>query len=307
MSTTTTTTGPNIDQMISPQEKKYSPKSLWAHAWSTLLGDRIAIISLVIVVLYVAIAILSATGIIASEWDKELGASYAAPSTENFLGLDIFGRSVADKMIKGTEVAMLVGFTASVLAIVIGVFLGAIAGYFGGKVDDLIVWFYTTVSSIPWIMSILGIAMVLDRGLHSIVISLGFTSWTGICRIIRGEIIKHKQRDYVQAASAIGTGHFRKLFRHILPNVFHLVIIQFSLLFQTAIKTEVILSYLGLGVQGRPSWGIMIDDAKQELARDPMVWWGLAAATGAMFFIVLALNLLGDALRDALDPKLKGK
>ncbi|MBT6324931.1 MAG: ABC transporter permease, partial [Bdellovibrionales bacterium] len=107
------------------------------------------------------------------------------------------------------------------------------------------------------------------------------------------------------AASAIGGGHMRKLFRHILPNVFHLVIINFSLQFQFAIKSEVILSYLGLGVQGQPSWGTMIDDAKLELARG--VWWQLGAATVAMLIVVLSFNLLGDALRDALDPKLKGK
>jgi ABC-type dipeptide/oligopeptide/nickel transport system permease subunit len=118
-------------------------------------------------------------------------------------------------------------------------------------------------------------------------------------------VMKHKEREYVHAASAIGGGHFRKLFIHILPNVMHLVIINTSLQFQTAIKSEVILSYLGLGVQGEPSWGTMIDDARQELARG--VWWQLAGATFAMFLVVLAFNILGDALRDSLDPKLKGK
>lgn len=115
--------------------------------------------------------------------------------------------------------------------------------------------------------------------------------------------MKHKNREYVQAASAIGAGHKRKLFKHILPNVTHIVIINTSLQFQVAIKSEVILSYLGLGVSGQPSWGTMIDDAKVELARG--VWWQLGAATLAMFVIVLAFNILGDALRDSLDPKLK--
>lgn len=117
--------------------------------------------------------------------------------------------------------------------------------------------------------------------------------------------MKHKNRDYVQAADSLGAGHGRKLFKHILPNVSHIVIIFTSLQFQVAIKSEVILSYLGLGVSGQPSWGKMIDDAKLELARE--VWWQLAGATVAMFFVVLAFNILGDALRDALDPKLKGK
>ena len=112
-------------------------------------------------------------------------------------------------------------------------------------------------------------------------------------------------RDSSQAANALGAGHTRKIFKHILPNITHVLIINFSLTFEAAIKSEVILSYLGLGVQGRPSWGTMIDDSKLELARG--VWWQLGAATLAMFFIVLAFNILGDALRDALDPKLKGK
>ena len=137
------------------------------------------------------------------------------------------------------------------------------------------------------------------------ILSLGLTTWVTLCRLIRAEVIRHKDREYVQAAAAIGAGSYRRLFKHILPNVLHIVIINFSLQFQIAIKSEVILSYLGLGVQGQPSWGRMIDDAKLELARD--VWWQLAAATFAMFLVVLAFNLLSDALRDALDPKLKGK
>ena len=125
----------------------------------------------------------------------------------------------------------------------------------------------------------------------------------GICRLIRGEFLKHKEREYVQAAKSLGASDARRIFIHILPNVSHLVIINFSFLFISAIKTEVILSYLGLGVQGIPSWGTMIDEAKLELARG--VWWQLAAATLAMFVVVLSLNIVGDALRDALDPKLK--
>jgi peptide/nickel transport system permease protein len=147
--------------------------------------------------------------------------------------------------------------------------------------------------------------MILGKGAFAVYVALGATSWVTLCRLIRGEVLKHKDREYIQAASAIGGSDFRKLFFHILPNVSHIIIINTSLQFQTAIKSEVILSYLGLGVQGEPSWGTMIDDAKLELTRG--VWWQLVAATAAMFIIVLAFNILGDALRDALDPKLKGK
>lgn len=280
-------------------------KSLWVHAINTLMKDKMAVISFVIIMIYVIMAILSATGVLAANWSKEVGPSYAAPTAEHIFGLDIFGRSVLDKTIKGSEVAMSVGLVTAIFSIVIGVILGSVAGYFGGIIDEIIVWFYTTFTSIPNIMLLMVISFILGKGLLAVYLALGLTSWVSLCRLIRAEVMRHKDREYIHAATAIGGGNFRKLFRHILPNVTHVIIINFSLQFQTAIKTEVILSYLGLGVQGMPSWGTMIDDSKLELARG--VWWQLAAATFAMMIVVLAFNILGDSLRDALDPKLKGK
>jgi len=282
-------------------------KSLWAEAWSRLKEDKIAVVALAIVCFYALLALLTALGIVAGDWDREVGPAYTAPSFDYLFGTDFLGRSVFAKVLQGTQVAMSVGLFTSLIAIPIGVGLGAMAGYFGGKVDEVIVWFYTTVSSIPNIMLLISIAMILGKGLFSVYMALGLTSWVSLCRLIRGEVIKHKDREYVQAAAAIGEGHFRRLFVHILPNVMHIVIINTSLQFQIAIKSEVILSYLGMGVQGRPSWGTMIDDAKVELLREPSCWWQLLFATLAMFVVVLSFNLLGDALRDALDPKLRGK
>ncbi len=147
---------------------------------------------------------------------------------------------------------------------------------------------------------------MLGRGLVNVYIAVGITSWTTLCRMIRGEFMKHKSRDYVHAAEVIGASDARKIFKHILPNVTHLAFVQFGLGFVSAIKIEVILSYLGLGVDPRtPSWGIMIDDAKLELARP--FWGNLVAATIFMFGLILAFNLFNDALRESLDPKLKNK
>lgn len=280
-------------------------KSLWIDAWERLRKEKVAMTCLIIVLFYSLVALLSAFGLIASDWGAEVGPSYAAPSADYILGTDMFGRSVFSKVVHATQVAMSVGLITSLIAIPIGVTLGALAGYFGGWVDEVIVWFYTTFSSIPQIMLLMSIALILGKGINTVYIALGLTSWVGLCRLIRGEVIKHKNREYVQAAGAIGAGHGRKLFKHIIPNVSHIVIIFTSLQFQIAIKSEVILSYLGLGVSGQPSWGTMINDAKLELSRG--VWWQLAGATVAMFVVVLAFNILGDALRDALDPKLKGK
>jgi peptide/nickel transport system permease protein len=280
-------------------------KSLWHDALIRITKDKWAFGSLIIICIYALIALLVFVGAIGGDWAQEVGASNLPPSAEHLFGTDIFGRSVLAKVIRGTQIAMSVGLVTSMIAIPIGVILGALAGYFGGWVDDFITWLYTTFSSIPNIMLLISITMILGKGIFAVYVALGATSWVTLCRLIRGEVMKHKEREYVQAAGAIGGGHMRKLFKHILPNVTHIVIINTSLQFQFAIKSEVLLSFLGLGVQGEPSWGVMIDDAKLELARG--VWWQLAGATIAMFLIVLAFNLLGDALRDALDPKLKGK
>ena len=140
-------------------------------------------------------------------------------------------------------------------------------------------------------------------GITSVYLALGLTSWVGICRLIRGEVMKHRQREYVLAARSYGCNSGRIIRKHIIPNVFHIVIINFSLQFVGFIQAEVILSFLGLGEKDRPSWGVMIDDARLTLTRG--FWWEMAAATAAIFIISLALNIFGDKLRDSLDPKLR--
>lgn len=279
--------------------------SLWGQAWETLKKDKVAVFSMVIIAVYTFLAILTLLGVLASDWSQAVGESYMAPDATAWLGTDIFGRSVALKTLKGIEMAIGIGLSTALISTVIGIILGLLAGYFGGLVDEFLVWLTTSLESIPYIMLLLAVMMVLGKGTHTLFFALGITSWPPLFRLLRGEVMRHKEREYVQAASALGAGNRRRMLKHILPNVFHIVIIQFSLRFQTAIKSEVILSYLGMGVQGVPSWGTMIDDSKLELTRG--VYWQLAAASFAMFVLVLSLNLLGDALRDALDPKLKGK
>ncbi|MBN19667.1 MAG: peptide ABC transporter permease [Bdellovibrionaceae bacterium] len=281
-------------------------KSLWAEAFDRMKKQRLTVLSFLIVILYSFMALGSYFELIASPWDVSLGESYGKPSFDqisSIFGFDIFGRSVLYKAIHGAQVAMTIGLISSLLSVFIGTFLGAIAGYFGGWIDDLIVWLYTTFASIPYIMLLIAVAFVLEKGIFSICVAIAATSWVGLCRMVRAEFVKHKEREYVLAARSIGASHAARMFKHILPNVFHQVIINFSIQFQSAIKSEVILSYLGLGVQDMPSWGIMIDDSKLELARG--VWWQLSAATLFMMFLVLAFNLLGDSLRDSLDPKLR--
>ncbi|MEQ1875950.1 MAG: ABC transporter permease, partial [Bdellovibrionia bacterium] len=265
----------------------------------------LALVCFVIISVYFLTALLVQLGLIYQSIPSS-GLEYGGPSAEHWFGTDLFGRDVFAKAVSGIRTAILIGFVASFISIPIGVFFGAISGYFGGWVDDLVVWFYTTLDSIPYILLIIAFAFVLGAGLTNAIIAIGMTSWVPLCRVIRGEFLKNKQKEFVLAAQALGASHSRRAFLHILPNTFHIILIRFSLSFVYAIKSEVILSYLGLGVEpGKFSWGLMIDDSKQELARG--VWWQLGAATLFMFILILAFNLFNDALRDALDPKLKNK
>lgn len=360
---------------------------LWQLAMRRLKADRIAMASLFVVLCYFLVLILSVTGVIASEWNKEVAVSYAPPSfigadksdnqseqktaviealPENPVdplkdvihelnaeiakeqktgspvdyygvvdplaedmqaidqqldghlldqqvelkqtlpfGADKWGQDVLLKTIKGAETSILVGLLSALLAVVIGTFLGAIAGYFGGWVDDVLNWFYNIFTSIPYLLLVLAIAAVLQqKGILSIVLILGLTGWTGVFRLIRAEYMKHKSREYVLAAKAIGVSHLRRMFVHIFPNVSHIALVQISILVVAFIKSEVILSFLGFGVPvGVVSWGSMLNEAQSELILGK--WWQLAAASIAMAVLVTAFSMFTDALRDALDPKLK--
>ena len=220
-------------------------------------------------------------------------------------GADKWGQDVVLKTIKGAETSIIVGLISALLAVVIGTFLGAIAGYFGGWVDDVLNWFYNIFTSIPYLLLVLAIAAVLQqKGILSIVLILGLTGWTGVFRLIRAEYMKHNSREYVLAAKAIGVSNTRRMFVHIFPNVSHIALVQMSILVVAFIKSEVILSFLGFGVPvGVVSWGSMLNEAQSELILGK--WWQLVAASVAMAVLVTAFSMFTDALRDALDPKLK--
>lgn len=291
-----------------PETKTQSMgRSLWADAAIRIRKNPIALISFILICAYLLLALLCAVGVAFPNYALVDDArAYLPPSASHWLGTDIFGRDVLSRAAHGTITSLIVGFFGSALAVLIGTFLGAIAGYAGGLIDELVVWFFTTIDTIPYILLVVAFSFVAGPGLSTMCLAIGLTSWVSHCRLVRSEFMKHRDREYVQGAQAMGASHARRIFIHILPNTFHLVLINFSLGFVSAVKSEVILSYLGLGVRpGTPSWGMMISDAKLELARE--VWWGLAAATIFMFFLVLAFTLFNNALRDALDPKLKGR
>lgn len=242
------------------------------------------------------------------EWEeraKQFKTAEAPKADTLPLGADRLGRDVLAKAVKGTQISVFVGVLAAVLAALIGTLLGALAGFFGRKLGDFIEWVYNVFTSIPDILLIFAFAAVFGRGIGTVVLILGLTGWTGIYRQVRAEFIKHSNREYVRAAEALGASLPSRMFRHILPNVSHVILVRMSLLVVGFIKAEVILSYLGLGVPvDQVSWGTMLAEAQSELILGH--WWQLAAATLFMAVFVTAFSLLADALRDALDPKLRG-
>jgi oligopeptide transport system permease protein len=242
------------------------------------------------------------------EWD-EAAQKYRITETAKAetlpLGGDRLGRDVLSKAIKGTEISVFVGVLAALVATVIGTVLGAFSGFFGRKVGDLLEWLYNVFESIPGILLIFAFAAVFGRGILTVVLILGLTGWTGLYRQVRAEFMKHGAREYVRAAEAMGASTWSRMFKHILPNISHVILVRMSLLVVGFIKAEVILSYLGLGVGVEDvSWGTMLAEAQSELILG--YWWQLAAATVFMAVFVTAFSLLADAVRDALDPKLRG-
>ena len=221
------------------------------------------------------------------------------------LGADRLGRDVLSKAVKGTEVSVFVGVLAALTATLLGTLLGALGGFFGRWIGDALEWLYNVFESIPGILLIFAFAAVFGRGIGTVVLILGLTGWTGMYRQVRAEFMKHASREYLRAAEAIGASTGSRMFRHILPNVSHVILVRTSLLAVGFIKAEVILSYLGLGVPvDQVSWGTMLAEAQSELILGH--WWQLAAATLFMAVFVTAFSLMADALRDALDPKLRG-
>ncbi len=224
-----------------------------------------------------------------------------AHPARHLLGTDILGNDVLYRTFKGVSVALLIGGFTSLIVIPIALFFGVSAGYFGGRVDDAVVFIMTVLASVPSLLLLIALIIVLGTGTVQVCIALGITGWVGFCRMSRGETLKIREADYVQAARALGTSERRIITLHVLPNLIHLVVITFALLFTGLVLAETILSYLGVGLEG--SWGQMIDQARDELSRTPIIWWNIAGASVALFTLVLAVNLIADAIRDILDPR----
>jgi len=242
----------------------------------------------------------------------------------HLLGTDKVGEDVFYQALKSIRTGLLIGTLTTLVMLPAAILLGIMAGYFRGWVDDLIQYTYTTLNSIPGVLLIAAAILMLqiymsnhadefnslveraDLRLLFLCIILGVTSWTGLCRLLRGEAMKLREVDYVQAAEAFGVGHFQIILRHILPNVLHIVLITVVLDFSGLVLAEAVLSYVNIGVDPTMnSWGNMINSARLEMAREPVVWWSLLASMLFMFTLVLSANLFSDVVRDAFDPRLR--
>lgn len=222
------------------------------------------------------------------------------------LGTDVQGRSILLRSLYSSYIAVQVGLVTALVAVAFGGVFGAAAAYYGGWMDHLFNWTYSMITSIPYlvllaVLSFLFLGSPVEGTLIPLYVAFGVTYWAGPGRVIRGEALKIRELEYVQAATAIGFGRFYILLKHVLPNTAHLLFINFSLLFIAAIKGEVILTFLGLGLKEGASWGIMIDHSKEQVVND--FFWQIGGATFFMFLLVLAFNIFTDALQDAFDPK----
>jgi peptide/nickel transport system permease protein len=236
-------------------------------------------------------------------WFTGEGRNVGVGTWDYPLGSDNLGRDVLQRLVQGSRIAFHVGIMTSLIALPLGVLLGCLGGYFGGRTDSVVNWLCATVAAMPVLLFIMAVAIVVGHGLAGVYLGIGLTTWVGVCRNVRAEVLRHRERAYVQAARVLGYSHARVLFRHILPNVMHIVLIAFSIRFPAAVATEVFVSFLGVGVQGEPSWGVMINEARARLWQG--VWWEMTFVSAAIFVLVLSFNHLADALRDLLDPALR--
>lgn len=251
-----------------------------------------------------------------------LGPVVALAMNYHVFGTDKVGQDVLYLTLKSIRTALVIGTVTTLVMLPFAVALGIMAGYFGGWVDDVIQYLYTTLNSIPGVLLIAAAVLMMqvvidshadwfataaeraDARLLALCFILGVTSWTGLCRLLRGETLKLRELDYVQAAQAFGVTSARIMARHLLPNVMHIVLIAVVMDFSGLVLAEAVLSYVGIGVDPNTiSFGTMINTARMELSREPVVWWSLAAAFVFMFVLVLAANLFSDAVRDAFDPR----
>jgi peptide/nickel transport system permease protein len=276
--------------------------SLWLKALHKFRRDRVGMWAAGIVASYALVALGVIFGWWASDWAAITGPKWAPVSAQYWFGTNIIGQDIFARALYGTRTAFEVGFVVALGATLVGAVLGAIAGFFSGTVvDELVIWLMGVLDSVPFILLVAAIAYSLQGSPWAMHVAMIATFWITTARLVRGEVIKLKGLEFVEAAHAIGVSRPLIIFRHILPNTIHILLVQATISFVAAIKSEVILSFLGLGVKDGMSWGLMISESTFEVLAG--FFNNFLAASLLMFGLVMAFNLFADALQDALDPR----
>jgi peptide/nickel transport system permease protein len=279
--------------------------SQWSIAARHFRKNKLAIAGLVVMLLLYVLTLL--TPLIAPYAPAEMGKIVTpdamGPSMQHWFGVDKFGRDILSRVLYGSRISLSIGFIAVAISITLGTLVGALAGYYGGWVDSLLMRLTDVMLSFPRLVLLIVVIALFESSIWLVVIVLGLTGWMGTARIVRGEVLSLREREFVQAARALGMGDGRIIFRHVIPNTLAPVIVSATLGIGQTILTEASLSFLGLGVRPpTPSWGNMIADGRDALTQ---AWWISTFPGLAIVFTVIAFNLLGDGLRDALDPRLR--
>jgi oligopeptide transport system permease protein len=295
--------GPSPEVLAADAYDMPEQLSLWQDSWRRLRRNKLAVLGLTIILLLFGMAILAAFWTPYPIWRQALGPTYEGPSLKHLLGLDDYGRDILSRVMGGSIIAIEVGIGASLLASTVGIVLGMLAGFYRGKADTLISLVINIFYGVPDLLVALIFVVLIGRGLQNIIVAISVTAWLGMARLVRGQTLSIREREFVEAARSVGTRNFWILVRHIFPNALGPIIVQATYLVPAAIIFEAFLSLLGLGVPPpTPSWGAMASEGYKSLQLAPHI---VLAPCVALSLTVLAFNWLGDGLRDAIDPRMR--
>ena len=275
--------------------------SLWSDAIYRLSRNRAAMLGGFILVMLVICAILAPWIAPYSYSFQDLNLGASPPSSEHLLGTDILGRDLLSRILYGARISLLVGFVATGVALVIGVSWGIVAGYFGGRVDSIMMRIVDVLYGLPFIIFIILLMVIFGRNLWLLFGAIGAVEWLTMARIVRGQTISLKEKEFIEASKALGQTNFMIIWKHIIPNLAGPIIVYITLMVPSVIILESFLSFLGLGVQEPlTSWGVLISEGSREMET---AWWLLIFPGSFMVITLASLNFIGDGLRDAIDPK----
>ncbi len=290
-----------FEQALDTREIK--GRSLYVDAWHRLLKNKAAVVGLVVLAIMIVLVLV---GPMLSQWDHEIPDwdHYSTPpslETGHLFGTDAIGRDLFVRTMIGGQISLLVGLLATLVSLIIGVTYGAVAGYLGGRADNIMMRFVDAVYAMPFMFFVILLMVVFGRNIFLIFLAIGAINWLDMARIVRGQTLSLKNKDFVEAARACGATEAQVIRRHIIPNLLGVVIVYVTLTIPQVILVESFLSFLGLGVQEPlTSWGALVNEGAQELETAP---WSLMFPAGFLAVTLFAFNFLGDGLRDALDPK----